>query len=179
VQETALGNLLADVLAEAAGVDVMLLGSGSVRSTRLGPIVTLSDFVACFPYADSLTRYTVNGATLRRMFESWMRAENRTGEGECYQVNSAVKVTYSESQRRVTWLGVRGEPVQDERPYTVALQGYHSSNSKTYLDVTAEELASLARPRLITKDVQTLLLDAMRENQNQRRTVEGRIVYQP
>jgi len=179
VQETALGNLLADVLAEAAGVDVMLLGSGSVRSTRLGPIVTLSDFVACFPYADSLTRYTVNGATLRRMFESWMRAENRTGEGECYQVNSAVKVTYSESQRRVTWLGVRGEPVQDERPYTVALQGYHSSNSKTYLDVTAEELASLARPRLVTKDVQTLLLDAMRENQNQRRTVEGRIVYQP
>jgi 5'-nucleotidase/UDP-sugar diphosphatase len=176
--ETALGNLLADVLAEAARVDVMLLGSGSVRSKALGPIVTLSDFISCFPYSDSLTLYAVKGSTLRRMFERWMRAENRTGEGECYQVSTGVKVTYSESQKRVTWLSVKGEPVQAERIYTVGLQGYHASNSKAYLDVTAEDLASVYRPKVLSSNIQTVLMDYLQENQNLRRSVEGRIVYQ-
>jgi len=177
-QETALGNLFADALAEAARLDVMLLGSGSVRSKELGPIVTLSDFISCFPYGDSLTMFGVKGETLRKMFERWMRAENRTGEGECYQVSSGVKVTYSESQKRVTWLSVKGEPVQAERIYTVGLQGYQASNSKAYLDVSPEELAEIYRPKVISHNIQTLLLDYLRDNQGMRRTIENRIVYQ-
>ena len=176
--ETALGNLFADALAEAARLDVMLLGSGSVRWKELGPIVTLSDYISCFPYTDTLTLFAVKGATLRRMFERWMRAENRDGEGECYQVSAGVKVTYSESQKRVTWLSVKGEPVQADRIYTVGLQGYHASNSKAYLDVSPEELAEIYRPKVISHNVQTLLLDYLRDNQNMRRTVENRIVYQ-
>ena len=54
-------------------------------------MVTLSDFRLLSLRRDSLTRYSVTGAQLRRMFEHWMRAENRTGEGECYQVNAGVK----------------------------------------------------------------------------------------
>lgn len=177
-EETALGNLFADALADAGRLDVMLLGSGSVRWKELGPVVTLSDFISCFPYADTLTLYAVKGDTLRRMFERWMRAENRTGEGECYQVSSGVKVTYSEAQKRVTWLSVKGEPVQADRIYTVGLQGYHASNSQAYLDVSPEELAEIYRPKVISHNVQTLLLDYLHDNQNMRRTVENRIVYQ-
>ena len=51
-EETALGNLLADALAESLGLDVMLLGAGSVRVKELGPTVTLMDFMSCFPYDD-------------------------------------------------------------------------------------------------------------------------------
>lgn len=178
-QESALGNLFADALAESAEIDVMLLGAGSVRSKELGPMVTLSDYISCFPYGDSLTRYSVKGETLRRMFERWMRAENRTGEGECYEVNAGVKAVYSEGQKRLTWLSVKGEPVQDERVYTVGLQGYHSSNSVAYLDVTPEELAAIRRPKVISADVRNVLLEFLREHQNLRREVEGRLVYAP
>ena len=49
--------------------------------------MSLMDFMACFPYDDSLTRFTVSGAALKKAFTHWMRPENRDGEGECYQVN--------------------------------------------------------------------------------------------
>ena len=59
--ETTLGNALADILADASECDVVMLGSGSVRVEEMGPAVTLGDLLACFPYDDSLTRYTVTG----------------------------------------------------------------------------------------------------------------------
>ena len=52
--ETSLGNLVADVFADVAQCDVMLVGSGSIRSTQTGPLVTLSDLRKCFPYDDTL-----------------------------------------------------------------------------------------------------------------------------
>jgi 5'-nucleotidase len=100
-QETALGNLFADALAEWGEIDVMLLGSGSIRLPVLGPVVTLNEFLACFPFVDALTRYTVTGAILRRVFNHWMRAENRNQEGECYQVNAGVIAKYNESAGRL------------------------------------------------------------------------------
>lgn len=176
-EETALGNLFADALAEAGQMDVMLLGSGSVRSKELGPVVTLGGYIACFPYADTLTRFTVTGATLRKMFNHWMRPENRTGEGECYQVNRAVRAVYDERAHALASLSVNGQPVQEDRPYTVGLQGYHYSNSAAYLDTTQEELAAAGKPRVISTNVQDVMLEYLRNNQNLNRKVEGRLVY--
>ncbi len=176
-QETALGNLFADALADWGEINVMLLGSGSVRLPALGPLVTLGNYISCFPYADSLTRFTVNGATLWRMFNHWMRAENRTGEGECYQVNAGVRAVYSESARRLEALWVGGQPVQEDQLYTVGLQGYHASNSKAYLDVTREELMAGGRTKVIATNVQDVVVEYLREHQNVRETVEGRLEW--
>ena len=176
-EETALGNLFADALAEAGQMDVMLLGSGSVRSKEMGPLVTLGNFTACFPYADTLTRFTVTGATLRKMFNHWMRPENRTGEGECYQVNGAVRVVYNESAHALALLSVNGEPVQDDRLYTVGLQGYHCSNCAAYLDTTQEELAAAGKPRVVSTNVQDVMLEYLRNHQNLSSKVEGRLAY--
>ncbi len=175
--ETALGNLFADALAEWGEMDMMLLGSGSVRSRILGPLVTLGDYISCFPYADTLTRYTVNGATLWRMFHHWMRPENRTGEGECYQVNAGVRAVYSESAHRLEELWVSGQPVQEDRLYTVGLQGYQANNSKAYLDVTLEELMAGGRAKVVATNIQDLVLEYLREHQNMHRDIEGRLEW--
>ncbi len=176
-QESALGNLFADALADWGEMDVMLLGSGSVRSRALGPLVTLGNYISCFPYSDTLTRYTVTGANLRRMFSRWMRPENRTGEGECYQVNTGVRAVYNESAQRLEDLWVAGQPVQDEQIYTVGLQGYHASNSKAYLDLTPEELLEAGRTKVVATNVQDVALEYLREHQNVRSVVEGRLQY--
>ena len=60
--ETSLGNLFADGLAETAECDVMLVGSGFIRSKELGPVVTLKDYRSCFPFEDYLTRFVISGA---------------------------------------------------------------------------------------------------------------------
>ncbi|MDI7275692.1 MAG: 5'-nucleotidase C-terminal domain-containing protein, partial [Anaerolineae bacterium] len=175
--ETALGNLIADAFAESAEADVVLLGAGSVRVKELGPLVTLGDFISCFPYNDTLTRYTVDGRRLERMFAHWMRPENRDGEGECYQVNSAVRAVYNDAEHRLECLTVNGEPARPDGRYTVCLQGYHASSSADYLNISQEELAEIARPKVVSTSAQDVLLEFLRNNQNVSRKVEGRLVY--
>lgn len=54
-EETTLGNLPADALAEGTQSNVVPLGAGSVRAKEMGPAVSLMNFISCFPYDDSLT----------------------------------------------------------------------------------------------------------------------------
>lgn len=176
-QETPLGNLMADALAESLQLDVMLLGAGSVRVKSLGPTVTLMDFIGCFPYDDSVTRYSVTGSTLKAMFAHWMRTENRcSGEGECYQVNGGVRARYSDSEQRLLALDVGGKPVADGGTYTVGLQGYHAKNSDSYLGVTAAQLESGGASKVVATSAQDVLDEWLRGHQNVGRKVEGRLI---
>ncbi|WP_027204546.1 hypothetical protein [Butyrivibrio fibrisolvens] len=45
---------LAALLDPAWGVDIFLLGSGSIRTEQLGPVVTKGDFDENYPYNKSL-----------------------------------------------------------------------------------------------------------------------------
>jgi 5'-nucleotidase/UDP-sugar diphosphatase len=176
-EESTLGNLLADALAEGTESDVVLLGAGSVRVKEMGPAVTLMDFISCFPYDDSITRFTITGAELKRAFNHWMRPENRDGEGECYQVNTAVRARYSNLDRHLVSLEVNGVPVEDVATYTVALQGYHAKNVKPYLDLDPEELTASGPSRLVSTSAQTVLKEWLAAHQNAQRKIEGRLLY--
>ena len=111
--ETELGNLIADGFAHMSECDVMIVGSGSIRVKEMGPIVTLKDFKSCFPYDDSLNRFTVSGEKLKRIFSHFMRKENRNGEGECYQVNSRVQAVYDDKKSELVSLKISGKDVSD------------------------------------------------------------------
>jgi 5'-nucleotidase/UDP-sugar diphosphatase len=176
-EESALGNLLADALAEGTQSDVVLLGSGSVRVKQMGPAVSLMDFISCFPYDDSLIRYQVGGATLKKAFARWMRPENRNGEGECYQVNSGIRAVYSNSTQELMSLSVNGTPVDDGTTYSLVLQGYHAKNAGPYLDLTPEELTAAAPSRVAATSAQTVLREWLLAHQNACRKVEGRLTY--
>jgi 5'-nucleotidase/UDP-sugar diphosphatase len=176
-EETSLGNLLADGLADAGNMDVMLLGSGSIRIKQVGPLVTLGDFISCFPYSDTVTRYTVDGAKLRHMFSHFMRPENRGGEGECYQVNANVRAIYNDTRRELESLEIGGRSVEDGELYTVGLQGFHASGCDSYLNVTLEELSAAGPPKVVSTSAQDVLLEFLRNSQNVSRKVEGRLVY--
>jgi 5'-nucleotidase len=177
-EESTLGDLLADALAEGTQSDVVLLGAGSVRVKQMGPAVTLMDFMSCFPYDDSLTRFTVTGAALKRAFTHWMRPENRGGEGECYQVNAGVRAVYSNAARSLVSLAVNGTPVEDEATYTLLLQGYHVKNVKPYLDLSPDELTMVAPSRVAATSAQTVLKEWLLAHQNADRRIEGRLVYE-
>jgi len=177
-EETALGNLIADALAESSEADVVMVGSGSIRVEQIGPAVTLGDFLSCFPYDDTLTRFTVTGGQLLRIFNHVMRPENRDGEGECYQVNRGVQAVYNEAEKRLESLSVGGEPVVGDRKYTLALQGYHVNNASVYLNVTYDELTAAGKPKVVSTSVQDVLEEFFRNSQNMSAKVEGRLVFQ-
>jgi 5'-nucleotidase len=175
-EETTLGNAMADIFADAAECDVMLLGAGSIRVEEMGPAVTLGDAMACFPYDDTLTRFTVPGETLTRCFAHIMRNENRDGEGECYQVNAGVAAVYDTDADELVSLSVGGEPVDAASDYTICLQGYHAKSCEPYLAIPAAELEA-GDPKVVATSAQQVLEERLRDSHNLESVIEGRLVY--
>ncbi len=175
--ETPLGNLFADILAETAGCDVMLVGSGSIRGKELGPVVTLQDFRSIFPYEDYLKRFTINGRQLKQIFAHIMRPENRNGEGECYQVNKNIRAIYNDNEKSLVSLNCAGEPVVDDELYTVGLVGYHVMNSAKNLGITLKDLSANGGARKIATSVVDVVEEYLKNHQNLGCRVEGRLVY--
>jgi 5'-nucleotidase / UDP-sugar diphosphatase len=173
--ETSLGNLVADVFAERAECDVALVGSGSIRSKAIGPIITIKDLHSCFPFNDSISKHTVNGQQIRTIFNHVMRPENRNGEGECYQINSKVKAVYDDKQHTLLTLKINDTEVSPEKHYTICLQGYHYKNALAYLNQSQTQLGN---PKIISTSTQDVIEEYLRNNQNIKKQVEGRIIYQ-
>lgn len=175
--ETSLGNLIADAFTENAECDVMLVGSGSIRIKEMGPLVTLKDFLACFPYDDSLHRFEINGLQMKKIFAHFMRPENRTGEGECYQVNHQVKAVYNDQEKKLVSLQINAKEVEDEKLYTLCLQGFHFNNSPSYLNISREELLTTGKHKVVTTSAQDVLEEYLRNHQNMNSVIEGRLTY--
>jgi 5'-nucleotidase / UDP-sugar diphosphatase len=176
-EETPLGNLVADALAEMTRSDLVLVGSGSIRSTSLGSVVSLGDFSSCFPFEESLSRFTLAGRDVLRLFAYIMRPENRTGEGECYQVNAGVRAVYRDAERRLESLDVRGEPVNEDALYSVAIPGYHVRNAHSFLGLALEELEARGRGKMVATSVQDVLREYLAAHPHLTRRVEGRLTY--
>jgi 5'-nucleotidase len=176
-EETALGNLFADILARRGQVDVMFLGSGSIRGTELGPLVTLGDLRSIFAFDDTLSKFTITGSQLRQLFSHIMRPENRDGEGECYQVNQGVKAVYSDAAVELQELLIQEKSVQDGGQYTICLQGFHYTNSGPNLSLSNEELTAIHPPQVIATSARDVLEEHLRGNQNLRSEVEGRLTF--
>jgi len=176
-EETALGNLFADILAERAGVDVVFVGSGAIRGTEMGPLVALGDLYKVFPYDDTLLKFTITGTQLKQIFARFMRPENRTGEGECFQVNRGVQAIYDNARHALQSLSIKGKPVADDAPYTIALNGYHHKNSDTSLGLSNADLTALAASQVIATSGRDVLEEYLRTHQNLNSQVEGRLQY--
>jgi 5'-nucleotidase/UDP-sugar diphosphatase len=139
--------------------------------------VTLGDLIACFPYDDSMVRYTVTGEQLSRTFGHIMRNENRDGEGECYQVNAGVRAVFDTGSNTLVSLEVGGQPVDATREYTICLQGYHAKNSEPYLAIPPSEAERLAPVKVVTTSAQQVLQERLADTQNLTSRVERRLEY--
>ncbi len=176
-EETALGNLFADIFAQRAQADVMFLGSGSIRGTELGPLVTLGNLRSIFAFDDTLFKLTITGAQLERIFSHIMRLENRDSEGECYQVNKGVQAVYVDATGELESLAVGGGPVNESQQYAICMQGYHYTNSEPNLGLTNAELTTIQPASIVTTSARDVLEEYLRNNQNLKSEVEGRLVF--
>jgi len=115
-QETELGNLIADIFLEIDTIDVVLVGSGSIRGKELGPVVTLEDLKKVYPYDGSLYKIKVTGAQLTKVFTHFLRPENRKpGESQCYQISKGVRVVYNNTKKAIESFSINEQPVEADR----------------------------------------------------------------
>lgn len=175
--ETTLGNLIADAFMQMTDSDIMFVGAGSIRIKELGPLVTLGDLKACFPYDDSLTRFTINGKQLKQIFNFIMRKSNRDGEGECYQISYGVSAVYNDAKKILESLLYKGQPVKDHDLFRVCLQGFHVNNSLPYLNLSIDDLKKNGDSKVVTTSAQGLLEEYFKTHQNLSKKIEGRIIF--
>ncbi len=94
-----------------------------------------------------------------------MRIENRDGEGECYQINHDVKAVYSDKEKRLISLTIKNQPILDDFFYKFSIQNFHFGNSKSYLNITQEELSASGKTKVVSTSIQQILEEFFRNNQ--------------
>ncbi len=174
-QETTLGNLFADVLQESLAVDIMLLGSGSIRGQALGPIVDLGMLTEIFPYDDEVHMIKVNGEMLRRMLTFILREDAFLGVSEFYQVSKDLKMKFSKEKMEFVHMLFKGKEIMDDEIYSIALQDFHFKNLEDFLNVKHDELDKIFKPKVISTSTLDIIEEYLRVNRLLYRNIEGRI----
>ena len=181
-QETELGNLFADIFTESLGVDIMLIGSGSIRSEKLGPIVTYADLIEGFPYDDGVYMFKVTAGQLRKMLLYMVRDEAFLGHTEFYQIPSKFRFCYNRERGEFdsfTYCGKElGREISDDTVFTVGMQNFHFQNVEKFLSISYETISQLQKPRCIASSCQDILMEYFREHEWLDSAVDGRMTIE-
>ena len=154
-----------------------LLGSGSIRNEQLGPVVTKGDLNECFPYDDAVHMVYVTGAQLKRMIKRMLRDEALGGaHTEFYQLSHGLVMEYEQPTHSFLRFDFEGEPVDDERVFTVGLQHFHYLNMKESFDVSLDELRANHADRVISTSCTQIIEEALSATQHQNASGKGRLI---
>lgn len=180
-QETELGNLFADILQTDSSFDLMILGSGSIRKTELGPVLRYQDLKEVMPYDDALYMLEVTGAELRHMLTFMLREEAFAGHTEFYQLSSGIRTSYSRSAGRFTRFEFRGREVEDGQIIKIALQDYHYKNFDAFFDLPLSGIEQRKKARKVATSIAGILEELFSSAPNEQLDahVEGRIEVLP
>ena len=174
-QETEMGNLYADALAWDASFDLMILGSGSIRKTELGPIIEYQDMLENTPFDDALYMLEVTGDQLKRMVQYVLRDEAWEGHTEFYQFSKGFHVKYRKSTRTIEEFTWQGREIAPDDRLKIALQNYHYKNFDEFFHVPLEEVKQNMRPRVVATSVNNIYEEYFSTNDRLDAHVEGRI----
>ena len=177
IRETELGDLFSDVLKDALGVDVFLLGSGSIRTEQLGPVVTKGDLCECFPYDDAVHTVYMTGAQVKHAFLRFLRDEALAGaHTEFYQLSHGLEVEYDQATHSFIRFDFEGKPIDEERVFSVGLQNFHYTNMPDSFDLTLEELKQNHPDRIVSTSCTDVIEELLLEGSHQDASGEGRLV---
>ena len=174
-RETELGNLFADLFTESLGIDLMFIGSGSIRKPALGPVVKLGDLKVIFPFEDEIMGVVWTGAQLRRAMSFVMRDHMFTDETEFYQVPKALKLTYDFNTKEFTEFKMNGKEVKDEDKFRIGLQIFHYSNMEDFFGISLEETRANGEPKVLASSDYAILEEYLMLHSHLNRSVEGRL----
>lgn len=178
-QETALGNLSADALCDSLGVDVVLLGSGAIRSYDFGPVVRYADFIECFPYNEAVYMLNVTGEQLQRMVRRFLREEAFTGDHtEFYQLSHGLHIVWNRRQQQFKAFDFNNQPLNLQRIYKVAISKYHFFNLQPFFNITQQEVEANGGFKVIATSYREVIEEYLASHQHLQSEVEGRLIIE-
>ena len=174
--ETTLGGLLSDLLAEGMGLDIMLLGSGNIRTRQTGPLITYKDLTECYPYDNSLYMLWVTGGQLKRMMQFMLRDGVWKGEHcEFYQLSKRLKIVYDIPNSKMLEFKFDGEDIDENRLFKIGLEDYHLLNFTEFFNVPFSEVEAIRKPVMVCTSVRDALEEYLASSHHLDREIDGRL----
>lgn len=149
-KQTSLGSLAADIMKESLGLDVMLFGSGSIRSDKLGPTVTLASLNECFPYHDSIHMVKMTKDQLLKALKYMCRDEAWLDHTEYYQLSHGFDCIYSKSKKDFIKADYDNQPLSGNELLKVGFQKYHFNNFESFFGIPINEILQNGNSKIVT-----------------------------
>jgi 5'-nucleotidase len=159
--ETNIGNLMADAVRESVQADVGLINAGAIRGDRIyaaGPL-TRRLVLAMHPFGNVVVKTAIPGRVLLQALTHAISALPATS-GRFPQVSGLkLDVDIHDTPPRLTGVLVNGQPLDENRTYTLALPDYlftggdgfaMFAGAKLEVSPAAGELVSSAVERYVT-----------------------------
>ena len=160
-RESELYMLLSDALKNKFGLDVMLLSTGSVRSQKIGPVVTYGDLCTAFPFDDKLFAVYMSVGELKKILIHMLKCTQNGVHSEFYQLSCGMTVKYYEKENIMKVYFADNE-ANDELKIKVGIQEYHLINSSSCLGLNLDNNTR----KLLADNCMTALEYALTGKQN-------------
>ena len=119
----------------------------------------------------------VTGEQLKRMISYMLRDGVFAGEHcEFYQFSHGMEVEYDQATHSFLKFNLEGEPIDDEKVYTVGLQHYHFLNMQGSFGISLEEIEKNHKQRMVATSCTQVIEEALLSGQNQNAKGEGRLI---
>jgi 2',3'-cyclic-nucleotide 2'-phosphodiesterase (5'-nucleotidase family) len=192
MQETNLGNLVADIVRKTTGSQVALINGGSLRTGLSKGEITYRQVHAALPFNNYLVAVKMSGELLWQALEHGVSGVER-GEGRFPQVSGMAFVFDSRRPvgQRIISVTVGGHPLDRQQEYTVATLDFIASGGDGYTSFGeairsggdySEVGGAMRSSRLVYNDPGQFLRDAVLEalatGSPVAPVVQGRIVEQ-
>lgn len=134
-QESAVGNLVADLIRDAMFADVALINGGGLRGNAVTPAgpLTRGDLLKILPFANKVVKLAVSGAALRAALENGVsQVEKSAGRfpqvaGLRYRFDPA-----GPAGARIVSVEVGGKPLDPQATYSLATFDFISGGGDGY-----------------------------------------------
>lgn len=129
MQETNVGNLIADSFRLTTAADVGLMNGGSIRADetiRPGPL-TKRDVLSILPFKNRVIKLELTGAMLRAALEHGVARSAEDKEPGRFPQVSGVRFTFDARRpagSRIVELTIKGQPLDEKKKYTLATSDY-------------------------------------------------------
>ncbi|MEK4564015.1 5'-nucleotidase C-terminal domain-containing protein [Alkalihalobacillus sp. FSL R5-0424] len=133
VEETNLGNLIADVLRESTGADIALTNGGGIRASVAAGTITKGDLVEVSPFGNYGMTKEITGEQLLEILEIGVKEYPEPSGG--FPQISGFSFSIDESKQpgdRVHSVNVAGAPLDLAKSYTLATNDFLASGGDEY-----------------------------------------------
>jgi 5'-nucleotidase len=152
-EESALGNLLADLMLEATpGADVALVNGGGIRADLREGTLRYGDLFEIFPFDNLFARVRVTGSELRRIVEHNLRADS--GILSLGGVRVVARCSGEPGQIAITVTRTNGAPIADDEWLVLSTSDFIATGGDgLFRSIAMDGRTQIERERPVIRDV--------------------------